>query len=95
MKNPANKKVILYGNGSVAQTTYFYFTHDSPYQVAAFTIDRQYLKEDTLLELPVVPFENIDEIFPPEEFDMHIAVGHVRINRIRAEKYERAKALGY
>ncbi len=90
-----NKKVILYGNGSVAQTTYFFLTHDSVHQVAAFTVDRNFIQEERLFDLPVVPFEDIQSIYPPAEFDMHIAVGHVRINRIRAERYQRAKELGY
>lgn len=89
------KKVILYGNGSVATATYLLITHDSPYEVVAFTVDREYIKEDTLLDLPVVPFDAVETIFPPGEHDMHIAVGHVRVNRIRADRYYRAKTMGY
>lgn len=69
--------------------------HDSPYQVCAFTVDREYIKEDTIFELPVIPFELIQSSYPPGEYGMHIAVGHVRVNRIRAQKYEQAKAMGY
>jgi sugar O-acyltransferase (sialic acid O-acetyltransferase NeuD family) len=89
------KKVILYGNGSVAVATHLLFTHDSPHKVAAFTVDREYIKDDTLLELPVVPFDTVETLFPPAEYDMHIAVGYVRVNRIRADRYYQAKAMGY
>jgi len=89
------KKVILYGNGSVAQATYIFFLHDSLYEIASFTVDREFIKEDNLFELPVIPFDQIELSYPPDEFDMHIAVGHVRVNRIRAQKYLQAKEMGY
>jgi sugar O-acyltransferase (sialic acid O-acetyltransferase NeuD family) len=89
------KKVILYGNGSVAQATYFLLVHDSPYNIVVFTVDREYIKEDTLFDLPVIPFDQVVSAYPPEEFDMHIAVGHVRVNRVRAQKYQQAKEMGY
>jgi sugar O-acyltransferase (sialic acid O-acetyltransferase NeuD family) len=89
------KKVILYGNGSVAQATYFLLVHDSPYHIAAFTVDREYIKEDTLLDIPVIPFDQVQSLYPPDDFDMHIAVGHVRVNRIRAQKYHQTKEMGY
>jgi len=89
------KKIILYGNGSVAAATHLFVTHDSPYEVVAFTVDREYIKADTLLDLPVVPFDTVETIYPPDEYDMHIAVGYVQVNRIRADRYYQAKALGY
>jgi sugar O-acyltransferase (sialic acid O-acetyltransferase NeuD family) len=69
--------------------------HDSPYQICAFTVDREFIKDDTLLDLPLVPFDRVDSIYPPAEYDMHIAVGHVRVNRVRAQKYYQAKEMGY
>lgn len=89
------KKLIIYGNGSVACATYYMFLYDSSYSVSAFTVDTEYIKDNRLFDLPVLPFEGIETVYPPDEYDMHIAVGHVRVNRIRAEKYRRSKELGY
>ena len=58
------EKVVVFGNGRTASHTYFYLTHDSPYEVAAFTVDREYIEEETLFGLPVVPFEDIESIYP-------------------------------
>jgi sugar O-acyltransferase (sialic acid O-acetyltransferase NeuD family) len=88
-------KVVVFGNAEVANMCYFYLSHDSPYEVAAFTVDRGYIKEDTLLGLPVVPFEDVEFIFPPGEYKMSVALGFRRVNRFRAEKYSQAKAKGY
>jgi sugar O-acyltransferase (sialic acid O-acetyltransferase NeuD family) len=89
------ERVVLFGNGSVASVAYFTLTHDSPYEVAAFTVDREYIKEDTLFGLPVVPFADVESIYPPDEYKMLIAVGYIRVNRLRAEKYYQAKSMGY
>lgn len=89
------KPVVIYGNGTVAETVHFYFTHDSAVEVAAFTVDPQFMQEDDLLGLPLIPFDQITARYPPADFDMFIGVGHVRINRVRAAKYNEAKQLGY
>jgi sugar O-acyltransferase (sialic acid O-acetyltransferase NeuD family) len=89
------EKVIIFGNGVFAEHIYYLLTHDSPYEVVAFTVDRKYIKEDKLFGLPVVPFETVESLFSPSEFKMSVAVSFQRINRLREEKYFQAKAKGY
>jgi sugar O-acyltransferase (sialic acid O-acetyltransferase NeuD family) len=89
------KPVVIYGNGTVAETVHFYFRHDAAVEVAAFTVDPEFIKEETLLGLPLVPFDQVVSLYPPEAYDMFIGVGHVRVNRVRAAKYAAAKQLGY
>ena len=48
------EKVIVFGVGQLASLAYFYLTHDSPYEVTGFTVDRDYLKESEFFGLPVV-----------------------------------------
>ena len=89
------ERVIVFGNGQPAEFTYFYLTHDSPYKVAAFTADREYIKEGTLFGLPVVPFEDVESIYSPSEYKMSIPISYRKVNRLRAERYGQAKAKGY
>jgi sugar O-acyltransferase (sialic acid O-acetyltransferase NeuD family) len=89
------EKVVIFGTSSGAVLAHFYLTHDSPYEVAGFTVDRAYIKEKTLCGLPVVPFEDIESTFPPDRFKMLVAVLASRVNMTRAEKYAQAKARGY
>jgi sugar O-acyltransferase (sialic acid O-acetyltransferase NeuD family) len=89
------EKVVLFGAGAVARDAYLHLTGDSLYEVVAFTIDQSYLKEDTLFELPIVPFDEVPSIYPPDEYRMLVAVGYERVNRFRAEKYSEAQAKGY
>ncbi|MBT4512410.1 MAG: acetyltransferase [Chloroflexi bacterium] len=89
------KEIIIFGTGEIGQLAYYYFTHDSPYQVAAFTADSEFIQEQTLMGLPVTPFENIIDTYPPEYFDMFVALSYRKMNSIRAEKYNAAKTKGY
>jgi sugar O-acyltransferase (sialic acid O-acetyltransferase NeuD family) len=88
-------KVVLFGNKSAARETYNDLTHFSDHEVVGFTVDREYLEEDTLFALPVVPFDEVASVFPPDRYQMLIAVGYVAVNRLRAERYLQAKSKGY
>lgn len=88
-------KVILFGIGQVADVAYFYLKNDSPHEVVAFTVDREYIKETEHLSLPVVPFEEIKQKYPPSAYSMFVPVAYTKINKLRAEKYAAAKGMGY
>lgn len=88
-------KIVIFGTGDIARLAHFYFTRDSGHQVAAFTVDRAYRKADTFLELPLVDFETIAESYSPRDYQLFVAVSYARMNQVRAEKFARAKELGY
>src|SRR5688572_19357149 len=88
-------KLVIFGTGDIARLAHFYFTRDSPHEVAAFTVDRAYRNANTFLDLPVVEFETIAESYPPDDYQLFVAVSYARMNQVRAEKFQRAKAMGY
>jgi sugar O-acyltransferase (sialic acid O-acetyltransferase NeuD family) len=89
------KKLVLFGDSAFAEIAYEYFTYDSPYQVVAFTVSKEFLKNETLFGLPVVAFEDIEAKYPPAEYEMHIALVYNNMNRIRIKFYNEAKQKGY
>lgn len=93
--NATRRPVVLFGTGQAASVAHMVLTHDSPYEVVAFTVDEAFLTDRTFLGLPVVPFEGVEHCYPPSTFGMHIAIGYVRMNRLRAERYDQAKAKRY
>jgi sugar O-acyltransferase (sialic acid O-acetyltransferase NeuD family) len=90
-----NKKIVIVGIGETAMIAYEYFTHDSPYKVAAFSVSREYMKGDRHLDLPLVAFECIEDTFPPDAYAMHVAISYTHLNRDRAKMYYAAKEKGY
>lgn len=88
-------KVVIFGTGSFAQVVHFYLTHDSEHEVVGFTVNRDHISTDTLLGLPVIPFETLERDYPPDAFKMYVAVGYKKVNKVRAEIYAAAKSKGY
>jgi sugar O-acyltransferase (sialic acid O-acetyltransferase NeuD family) len=88
-------KVVLFGSGKIADVAYFQLTHDSPHEVVAFTVDGEHITQKEKWGLPIVAFDQILDMYPPEDFKMLVAVGYQDLNRFRARKYKEAKDKGY
>ncbi len=88
-------RLVIFGAGDIARLAHYYFTRDSDYEVAAFTVDEKYRQGDTFLDLPLVSFEEVTERYPVEEYRMFVALSYARMNKLRAEKYHQAKENGY
>ena len=88
-------KIIIFGTGDIAQIANYYFDIDSPNELVAFTVDKDYLEQDTYEGKPLVAFEEITKLYPPSEFKMFIALSYSKMNSVRESKYNIAKELGY
>src|SRR4051794_10214298 len=88
-------KVVVFGVSQWAELAHFYLTHDSPHEVVAFTLDRDYIEETEYKGLPVVPFDELEKNYSPSHFKLFIPMSFKRMNHVRAEKYANAKERGY
>jgi sugar O-acyltransferase (sialic acid O-acetyltransferase NeuD family) len=89
------EKLIIAGNSAFAEIAYEYFTHDSPYDVVGFTVDKRFLAKDTLFGLPNVPFEDVESVFAPAEHHLYAASTYTSLNRLRTRFTVEAKRKGY
>jgi sugar O-acyltransferase (sialic acid O-acetyltransferase NeuD family) len=89
------RKLVIFGTEATAEVIDFYFTHDSGYEVVAFTVDAAYLDGDHFRGRPLVAFEDLPARFPPGDHAMFIAVGFQKMNALRATKFREARAAGY
>ncbi len=89
------QRVVIFGTGYFGRLAFTYLTKDSPYEVAAFSLHKEYITDDKFMNLNVVPFEKIEESYPPDQYSMFVAVGYKRVNKARAEIYEVCKKKGY
>ena len=89
------QQIIVFGIGEIAELADFYFTNDSKFEVVGFTVDGGYMKQTEFRGRPVLPFEQIEEKFPPEHFGFFVAVSYAKINAVRADKAAAARAKGY
>jgi sugar O-acyltransferase (sialic acid O-acetyltransferase NeuD family) len=89
------KQLVIIGDGEFAEIAYEYFTVDSPYEVKAFAVEQEHLKKHELFGLPVVPFETVETVYPPAEYDCFVAVTYTRLNRVRAKLFRAAIEKGF
>ncbi len=89
------RPVVIYGNGNFAGLLWYCLTHDSAREVVGFTVDRAFVGGGMLQGLPVLPFDELERHFPPDQVELLIALGYRRINALRRERFEQAKARRY
>ena len=89
------KRLVIFGAGHLARIAQFYFSRDSEYEVAAFTVHERFVQSEEYGGLPLVGFETVEEWYGPDEFEMFVAVGYKQLNRVRAEVYRAAKKKNY
>ena len=91
----SSSELIIFGAGDIAQLACHYFRTDSPLKPKAFTVDGAYVKENHFEGLPVVPFEELESRFAPQEHRCFVALSYSGLNSIRRSKFEACRAKGY
>ena len=89
------RKVVIFGISDFASQVSFYLKNDSDFEIVAYTVNAEYNKTETFLDLPVVDFEDVQEKYPPTEYALFIAIGYHKLNKTRETKFNEAKAKGY
>jgi sugar O-acyltransferase (sialic acid O-acetyltransferase NeuD family) len=89
------KDIVIFGVGKIAEVIHYYAVNECGYNVAAFTVDAQYITADTFLGVPVVDFASVKEKYAPENYGMFVAVGYHDLNRLRETKCKEAEEMGY
>ena len=89
-------RVIIFGLMDFASLAHFYLTHDSEHEVVAFTVTKDYLPPDPVFEgKPVVPFEELERYYPPDEFGLFAPLSPRGMNRPREQIYRQGKERAY
>ena len=81
------QKIILWGNGYMTQILEYYINKDNAFEICAYTMDREYIKEKSFNSKPVIPFDEIEKHFSPQEYQLGIFMSAKKLNKIREEKY--------
>lgn len=89
------KNVIIFGTRDLAQLAKFYFENDSDLNPVCFTVDREFIIETTFEGLPVIPFDEIQVKYPPEENLIFVPLTQAKMGITRKAKYLEAKKKGY
>jgi sugar O-acyltransferase (sialic acid O-acetyltransferase NeuD family) len=88
-------KVVIFGTMDTAELAHFYLGVDSEYEVVAFSVHGKYITSSTFKGLAVVPFESVEEKYPPSEYKFFAPMTGKKMNQVREQIYNEIKAKGY
>lgn len=88
-------EVVIFGLRDFASLAHFYLDKDGPYQVVAFAVHGKYVDQVKFEGLPVIPFERVEEKYPPGAVRFFAPLSHTGMGRIREAVYNEIKAKGY
>lgn len=90
------KKLIIVGSGETAEIAYEYFTYDSVYAVEAFSVSKSYMEKERMqFGVPIVPFEELELLYPPNRYETYVAISYGHLNRDRTKMYLKCKEKGF
>lgn len=87
--------LILFGDSQFAEIALEYFENYSPYKVVAFSVPHAYKKQSILHGLPVIDFEEIEEVLDPEHYKGFVSIAFSKLNRNREKMFNEAMFKGY
>jgi sugar O-acyltransferase (sialic acid O-acetyltransferase NeuD family) len=89
------KDLVIVGSASFAQLVRDYFVEFTDKNVVAFSVHKKFIEEKEVYSLPLTPLEEITKNFPPDQFDLFVAIGYGKMNSTREKIYSDLKELGY
>lgn len=89
------KKLVIFGNGQVADIIYDYFKNDNNFEVISFCVDDKFYLKKKHFNLPVIPISKLKKYYPPKENYIFVALSYSNINQKRKEKFNQLKKMGY
>lgn len=88
-------KLIIIGNNPFAEIANEYFTHDSDYDVVAFSIEKKFMVGQVFLRKFLISFDELEDFCDPQKHSIFVALGYGHMNQDRTRLYLEAKSKGY
>lgn len=94
-------KIVIFGTNDFAELAHYYITNDSDFEVVGFTVHASLLKDtcykprSSEKSYPVVPFENVNKHYTPEDVLLFAPMTGVKMNNVRKSVYVEGKQKGY
>jgi sugar O-acyltransferase (sialic acid O-acetyltransferase NeuD family) len=87
--------IVVFGAGQIADVAKAYIDAHGPDRIVGFTVDAEYLKSDSFHGLPLVPWERLEDFFPPQQVKLLGPLSYRRINEFRKARYLEGKRRKY
>lgn len=89
------ERLIIFGTTNFSNMMRYYFERFTDKKVAAFTVNRHYIDSGSFNGLPVVPFEDIQSLYPARDYGVYLGIGYKKMNTVRENVYNACVGMGY
>lgn len=89
-------EVIIFGIEDFAELAYYYLSNDSGHTVVAFSVNEKFMPDEKIYKgLPIVRFEDVENVYPPDRFVFFAPMAPKAMNTARQAIYETIQKKGY
>ena len=89
------KKVIVFGTGDFSDIVSYVLDKVNHCEICGYTINENYISENKYQNKPLMPFEKIEKICPPEDYDIVLGFIGKKMFGQRMEIFFQIKEKGY
>ena len=89
------KEVLIFGANDFGRLMKYYLEKNSDRNIAGFIMNKAYIQVNTYCNLPVFPFESINDLFAPSQYEILLAIGNSKMNDVRKKIFCECKEKGY
>ena len=94
-KGKKMKNLIIFGANDFGRLLKYYIDNDDERSIVGFTMNELYITDKEFCGLPVIPFETVENIYAPKEFEILLAIGNSKMNDVRKKIFFECKEKGY
>jgi sugar O-acyltransferase (sialic acid O-acetyltransferase NeuD family) len=87
--------IVVFGAGKIAEVFHAAAGTNSSFSIVGFTCDPAFVTGREFHGLPLVPFDEVESVFPPSDFGMFVAIGYHDVNAVRADRCAQARKKGF
>lgn len=90
----SNKQIVIFGDTMFSAEVKSILQKEGGNPIA-FTLDSNYIKSTTFCDLPVYPYESLEQYVDIENVEILLSIGYNKMNHNRELKYQVCKSRGF
>ncbi len=79
------KKLLIFGDGEIAEQAFFYFSKQSEYKIFGFIADNP--NQRKFKNLPLISTKELENDFTNDKYLIHVALSYRNLNQNRQDKF--------
>jgi sugar O-acyltransferase (sialic acid O-acetyltransferase NeuD family) len=89
------KRVIIFGNGQIADIIFDYFSKNPNIQVDGFCVHDKFKNKQKYRGKPLIKISDLKKNYPPKKYLVHVALSYSDNNCTRMKVFNQIKKMGY